>query len=102
MIKGPAFATECRAFWGVFWGFICISSDLLPKWQKFTLWYGDCKKGNLVRDDNFRTLLPGEHWQTRVQWSRRFRIGFDDFTAHTSERPILTVDGIGLDAPVLI
>ena len=30
------------------------------------------------------------------------RIGFDDFTAHTTERPILTVDGIGLDAPVLI
>lgn len=57
---------------------------------------------NLVRDDNFRTLLPGERWQTRVQWSRRFRIGFDDFTAHTTERPILTVDGIGLDAPVLI
>lgn len=57
---------------------------------------------NLVRDDNFRTLLPGERWQTRVQWSRRFRIGFDDFTAHTTERPILTVDGIGLDAPVTI
>ena len=57
---------------------------------------------NLVRDDNFRTLLPGERWQTRVQWSRRFRIGFDDFTVHTTERPILTVDGIGLDAPVLI
>lgn len=55
-----------------------------------------------MRDDNFRTLLPGERWQTRVQWSRRFRIGFDDFTAHTTERPILTVDGIGLDAPVLI
>ena len=56
---------------------------------------------NLVRDDNFRTLLPGERWQTRVQWSHRFRIGFDDFTAHTTERPILTVHGTGLDAPVL-
>ena len=49
---GPAFVTECRAFWVVFWGFICISSDLLPKWQKFTLWYGDCKKRECKRISN--------------------------------------------------
>lgn len=57
---------------------------------------------NLVREENFRTLLPGESWRTRVRWSRRFRIGFDDFVVHTTDHPHLRVEAVGLDAPVMI
>ena len=55
---------------------------------------------NLMVEDNFRTLLPGEDWLVSVKWSRRFRIGFDDFDAPMTDRPALTVRGIGLEGGV--
>lgn len=55
---------------------------------------------NLMAEDNFRTLLPGEDWLVSVTWSRRFRVGFDDFDAPTTNRPALTVRGIGLEGGV--
>ncbi len=55
---------------------------------------------NLMAEDNFHTLLPGEEWLVRVMWSRRFRVGFDDFDTHTTDRPALTVRGIGLEGRV--
>lgn len=55
---------------------------------------------NLMAEDNFRTLLPGEDWLVSVTWSRRFRVGFDDFDAPTTDRPALTVRGIGLEGGV--
>ena len=51
-------------------------------------------------EDNFSTLLPGEDWLVSVKWSRRFRIGFDDFDAPMTDRPALTVRGIGLEGGV--
>ncbi len=57
---------------------------------------------NLMAEDNFRTLLPGEEWLVRVRWSRRFRVGFDDFDTCATERPALTVRAIGLDDGVCV
>ena len=55
-----------------------------------------------MAEDNFRTLLPGEEWLVRVRWSRRFRVGFDDFDTCATERPALTVRAIGLDDGVCV
>lgn len=52
---------------------------------------------NLSIEENFRTLLPGESFDMRVRWSRRFRVGFDAFDTRTTEQPLLTINGIGLD-----
>lgn len=57
---------------------------------------------NLRPDDNFHTLLPGESWLVTVLWSKRFRIGFDEFDASGSDAPALTVYGIGLDSGVSV
>lgn len=54
---------------------------------------------NLMLEDNFHTLLPGEIWETRVSWEPRFRVGFDEFAPASAAQPRLVVDGIGLDAP---
>jgi len=57
---------------------------------------------NLLLQENYRTLLPGESWLAQVRWSRRFRIGFDDFDQCTTLCPVLTVRGIGLEDGVKV
>lgn len=57
---------------------------------------------NLLAGENYRTLLPGESWLAQVRWSRRFRIGFDDFGESTARCPALTVRGIGLEEGVRV
>lgn len=53
---------------------------------------------NLMPEENFITLLPGESAQVRIRWSRRFRVGFDTFEPFTTSLPALAVLGIGLDS----
>lgn len=57
---------------------------------------------NLSVQENFRTLLSGESFEMQVKWSRRFRVGFDAFDSRTTERPLLTISGIGLDHGVQV
>lgn len=52
---------------------------------------------NLSVQENFHTLLTGESFDLQVKWSRRFRVGFDAFDRRTTEQPVLTICGIGLD-----
>lgn len=57
---------------------------------------------NLMVEDHFRTLLPGESFDVQVRWSRRFRVGFDEFDTCATTAPVLTVCGIGLDEGVQV
>ena len=57
---------------------------------------------NLSVRENFCTLLPGERFDMQVKWSRRFRVGFDAFDSRTTEQPVLTICGIGLDESIQV
>ena len=57
---------------------------------------------NLTAADDFRTLLPGESWRVAVAWSKRFRVGFDEFSDCAGVAPELVVAGVGLDEDEIV